>query len=211
MGSDRKGEDPPRPVTIEHPYCMGVFEVTRELWWQIMEPDAEPPDDPDFPVEGVSYEEALEFVRRLNEWVGGPPFRLPSEAQWEYAARADTTTEYSFGDDASLLPRYGNCLSGSDTEEDSHDAASRIGSFEPNPWGLYDMHGNVFEWVEDVGEYGGLPRPEDEDTRSIRRGGSHASSPGSCRSAKRSYVFTDREQHATGLRLVREPVTANPD
>lgn len=204
MGSD--GEGPLRGVAIES-LCMGAYEVTEEQWWRIMEPDAEPPENPDLPVSGVSREEALTFIRRLNDQLGGEYFRLPTEAEWEYAARAGTTTDYFFGDDLSLLPDYGNCLSNEETGEDGHDGPIPVGALRPNEWGLYDIHGNVSEWVSDDW----LPSEPDAEVEGTRRGGSHASSPDNCRSAKPSRVLPARAQASTGLRLVREPAKTSPD
>ena len=104
--------------------------------------------DPNRPVENVSWDDVQEFIRRLNAREGGATYRLPTEAEWEYAARAGTTTRWSFGDDASQLGRYawhdGNA--GGQTHP--------VGQLQPNPWGLYDMHGNVWEWVQDwYGKY----------------------------------------------------------
>ena len=95
------------------------------------------------PVEHVSWEDAQKFIERLNAKEGGPKYRLPTEAEWEYAARAGTTTAYSFGANASQLGEYAWF------SENSVSTMHPVGQKKPNPWGLYDMHGNVWEWVHD--------------------------------------------------------------
>ena len=92
----------------------------------------------------VSWNDAQEFIRRLNKKEGHTRYRLPTEAEWEYAARAGTTTAYSFGDDAGRLGRY--AWYGEDFASGS---THPVGQKEPNGWGLYDVHGNVWEWVQD--------------------------------------------------------------
>jgi formylglycine-generating enzyme required for sulfatase activity len=141
------------------------------------------------PVEPISRDEAQEFCKKLSQKTG-KEFRLPSEAEWEYACRAGTTTAYSFGDNASLLSEYAwyTDNSGSKTHP--------VGQKKPNPWGLYDMHGNVWEWCQDSYEkYGGesdlirktgKPITKENNNRSrLLRGGSWNNYARDCRSAYR--------------------------
>jgi formylglycine-generating enzyme required for sulfatase activity len=98
---------------------------------------------PDHPAT-VSWNDAQDFIARLNRMEGGIRYRLPTEAEWEYVARAGTTTAYSFGDDDAQLSRYAWF-----GEDFSTGGTHPVGQKEPNPWGLHDMHGNVWEWVQD--------------------------------------------------------------
>jgi formylglycine-generating enzyme required for sulfatase activity len=140
------------------------------------------------PVEKVSWDDAVEFCRNLSampaEKKAGYIYRLPTEAEWEYACRAGTTTEYSFGDSDSALGDYAWY------DENSGRTTHPVGGKKPNPWGLYDMHGNVFEWCQDWhGDYpsGSVTDPTGAAVGSYRvyRGGSWDYYSGVCRSAIR--------------------------
>lgn len=200
----------PRPVSVE-PFCIAKYEVTQADWQALMEED--PPNtqylDPRRPV-NVSWKEAQRFIEALNSSNAGDGYRLPTEAQWEYAARAGGRGAYGFGDDEGELERYGNCRSVSG--EDGYDGPAPVGSFKPNGFGLYDMHGNFREWVEDEGvvdEQLAAPvadlQSEDDDAlfieKRILRGGSFDQSPRNCRSASRSRLKGTR-QHDAGFRVV---------
>ena len=151
----------------------------------------------------VSWNDAQEFIRRLNAREGHTRYRLPAEAEWEYAARAGTTTAYSFGDDASQLSRY--AWHGEDFATGS---THRVGQKAPNPWGLYDIHGNVWEWVQDwysESYYASSPRndPPGPTTGSHRvvRGGSWHQTATSWRSAFRKPYAPDYRGISIGFRL----------
>ena len=216
MGSEN-GEPDERPVhprEIDKGFCLGTVEVTRKQWDRVMGEEPDPRIDPDLPAGGVSFEEAQLFVERLNELEGARVFRLPTEVEWEYAARAGTTTEYSFGDDPALLPEHGNCLS-RDGPSDQEDGPAPVGSFRANPWGVYDLHGNLQEWVADpYGPYPGgdltvsLEELTTEDR--LRRGGSYDSDPSNCRSAARNKFSRQRNDVRNGLRIVREALGSTP-
>jgi formylglycine-generating enzyme required for sulfatase activity len=147
MGSPSKvgweNEHPQHSVTIS-PFYIGKYEVTQAQWKAVMGKNNNPSNfkGDNLPVEMVSWNDAVEFCKKLSERTGRT-YRLPTEAEWEYAARAGSTGPYSFGDDFNRLGDYawfgGN--SGSKTHP--------VGQKKSNDWGLYDMHGNVWEWVQD--------------------------------------------------------------
>jgi formylglycine-generating enzyme required for sulfatase activity len=146
------------------------------------------------PVECVSWHDAVEFCARLSNHTGRT-YRLPSEAEWEYACRAGTTTAFYFGDTISTdQANYnGNYTYGSGKEGIYRECTTAVGSFKPNGFGLYDMHGNVWEWCQDVlhNTYEGSPSDgspwmdRGDESRRIIRGGSWDNNPRNCRSACR--------------------------
>ncbi len=191
-----------RQVEITKPYCLGKFEVTQGEWKKIMGPPLRQAKEGDkLPVGNVSWNDAEAFLTRLNAKEPAAHYRLPTEAQWELAARAGTSGKYSFGEDFSELRMYGNCS--------KTGRPTRVGSFQRNPWGLYDMYGNVSEWVEDW--EGPLPDEPARDptgpakgTDKIRRGGSYTYSL-HCDSSYRTGSKPDHRKVDTGFRIVRDP------
>jgi formylglycine-generating enzyme required for sulfatase activity len=142
----------PHAVTLTQPFFIGVTEVTNAHWHQVMGKPTSYWKEDDFPVNGCKWGEAVEFCRRLSaqpvERDARRHYRLPTEAEWEYACRAGSQTRFSFGDDASQAREY--AWYGANSEKQAHP----VGCKKPNRWGLYDMHGNVFEWCGDwYGEY----------------------------------------------------------
>ena len=156
----------------------------------------------DCPVEQVSWEDVQRFIEKLNLIEKTQSYRLPTEAEWEYACRAGTTTEYSFGDGASKLGEYAWY------KDNSKDSTHQVATKKPNLWGLFDMHGNACEWVEDDhhGSYKGAPadgrawvdNPRGSDR--MIRGGSWQHDAYSCRSAAR-----DNSDGDEGFRLAKSP------
>jgi formylglycine-generating enzyme required for sulfatase activity len=130
-------EHPQHPVRITKPFYLGKFEITQKQWNVLMDGNPSPRKMDALPVEHVSWDDCKEFCKRLSNRVG-KTIRLPTEAEWEFACRAGTKTAYYFGD--RLSSEQANFLS---------DGAVQVGSYQPNAWGLYDMHGNITEWVED--------------------------------------------------------------
>jgi serine/threonine-protein kinase len=139
----RDDEKPQHEVNITKPFYLGKYEVTQQQWEAIMGNNPSRFKQLDDPVENVSWEDCQRFIAKLNEKCSGADFYLPTEAQWEYACRAGTTTRFSFGDDAAAFEDYAwfGSNAGGRTKP--------IGLKKPNPWGLYDMHGNVCEWCAD--------------------------------------------------------------
>ena len=213
MGADKNFEDasddetPQHRVTISKPFYLGKFEVTQAQWTAVMGNNPSKYKGRNNPVEQVSWDDIQVFIQRLNQKEGHNRYRLPTEAEWEYAARAGTESTYSFGDDDRDLGSYA-------WYDESYDSGSThpVGKKQPNPWGFYDMHGNVWEWVQDwYGEnyYRNSPASDPKGPTSgsgrVSRGGGWSFCAGYCRSASR-YSFTpDNRYDGIGLRLVLSP------
>lgn len=145
MGAENGAADekPVHRVRLTRPFYLAKYPTTQAQWEAVMGNNPSLfKGDPNRPVENVSWDDAQEFLRRLGE-KDGKPCRLPTEAEWEYAARAGTTTAYCFGDDPKLLREYGWY------DENAGGRACAVGQLEANAWGLHDVHGNVWEWVQD--------------------------------------------------------------
>jgi formylglycine-generating enzyme required for sulfatase activity len=201
-------ERPQRRLTIA-PFAMGRTEVTQAQWFAVM--GTRPShfgrrflqSGDDFPVEQVSWHDAQEYVRRLSSMTGRR-YRLPSEAEWEYAARAGSQGAYSFGDDETQLGLHAwfNGNSGGGTQP--------VARKQANAFGLSDMHGNVWEWVEDCwnGSYTGAPSDgrawtSGECGRRVLRGGSWDLNPRGMRAAYRGRNGTSNRDSYSGLRVAR--------
>jgi len=205
MGS---GEyDPEKPVhrvKISKPFYLGTYPVMQKQWMSVMGNNPSYFKGDKLPVETVSWNDVQDFITKLNEKEGGNKYRLPTEAEWEYAARAGTTTRFSFGDNESNLGDYAwyDANSGNKT----HD----VGQKKSNPWGLYDMHGNVWEWVQDSwhSDYNGAPTDGSsweivEGSSWVLRGGCCNRYARDCRSAARRGGAPDSRSYALGFRLLR--------
>jgi formylglycine-generating enzyme required for sulfatase activity len=176
-------EGPPHEVAISRPFYLGVHEVTQRQYEQVMGKNPSRHKGPDNPVESVAWAEAQEFCRKAAD-LSGRALRLPTEAEWEYACRAGAAGRFSCGGDGKALDdcawHKGN------SEKKPHP----VGGKKPNAFGLYDMHGNVFEWCADWhGPYsvGGGADPRGPETGKARvvRGGGYFSHAGMVRSAVR--------------------------
>ena len=195
-------------VTLTQPFYLSVYEVTQEQYERVMGKNPSNFKGPQNPVEEVSWDDAVEFCRKLSELpeekAAGRVYRLPTEAEWEYACRAGTTTKYSFGDSESELGEYGWFDKNSDRK------THPVGQKQPNKWGLYDMHGNVWEWCSDW--YGGYPKsavtdPVGGSTGSARvfRGGSWSCGAAGCRSANRAGSDPSYRGDYVGFRVALSP------
>jgi formylglycine-generating enzyme required for sulfatase activity len=218
-------ELPQHWVGIEKPIAMGRYPVTVGEWrvfvastgWR---PSGETDwDAPGFaqtdrhPVVGVNWFDAIRYVRWLSE-ATGKSYRLPSEAEWEYACRAGTKTAFSFGDTISTeLANYdGNFTYNGGPRGDYRRGTTSVGAFAANPWGLFDMHGNVWEWVQDVvhDNYEGAPldgsawEEGGDQARRILRGGSWLYNPRYLRSALRNGFSAALSNDIVGFRIVRD-------
>jgi formylglycine-generating enzyme required for sulfatase activity len=210
MGADKNFEDadddemPQHRVTIGKPFYLGKYEVTQAQWTVVMGNNPSKFKGRDNPVEEVSWEDAQAFIKRLNQKEGHNRYRLPTEAEWEYAARAGTTGAYSFGDDANSLGRYAWYL------DNSGKKTHPVGRKEANAWGLCDMHGNVREWVLDwFDDYSsaGTPDPGEPSPGGSRvyRGGGWKDCARLCRAASRSWGVPDACRGDLGFRLALSP------
>jgi formylglycine-generating enzyme required for sulfatase activity len=162
------------------------------------------------PVENVSWNDCQEFITRLNARQDGYVYRLPSEAEWEYACRAGTTTPFSFGETlATAQANYDrNYPYGDGPEGEYREKTTRVGSFPANAWGLHDMHGNVWEWCQDVwhDDYNGAPTDgraweTGSDNRRILRGGSWRNYASLWRSAFRYFISPGGRSDSVGMRV----------
>lgn len=203
-------ERPPHQVTLRRPFHVARYEVPQDLWEAVMGSNPSRWKGPRNSVEMLSWAEAQEFCRRATTMMRAAGLidnrqviRLPSEAEWEYVARAGTTTRYSFGDAAGDLDAYawhtGNAA--------GNDPA--VGAKKPNPWGLYDMHGYLWEWCADPwhGNYDGAPT--DGSTWSggdaqtfVLRGGSWKETADRLTSSFRHALTKDARDDSVGLRCV---------
>lgn len=215
--SDSDGTSDERPQTQVHitkPFYLGATEVTQGQYKEVMRrsPSHFKESGPDAPVEQVSWGDAQDFCRKLSELAeekkAGRRYRLPTEAEWEYACRAGSTGQYCIGNDESTLGDY--AWYGKNSDGKTH----QVGRKKPNGWGLYDVHGNVWEWCADWngcdyyssrrGKYDHQPvDPSGPRTGSERviRGGSWIISPGSCRTANRSGDSPDGRIIILGFRV----------
>jgi formylglycine-generating enzyme required for sulfatase activity len=162
----------------------------------------------------VKWTEAVEFCERLSK-LTGKDYRLPSESEWEYACRAGTTTPFYFGETITpeLVNCDGNSAYGKSPKGEYREETTPVGQFPPNAFGLYDMHGNVFEWCQDVyhDNYNGAPTDGsaweiDDINQRVYRGGSWYFSSRWCRSAYRiNFISDEAGDSSIGFRLVSFP------
>ena len=206
----REGNETQHEVTISKDYYLGVYEVTQAEYQQVMNKNpsyfqgAKIRDSSRHPVEQVSWNDAVEFCKRLSELPeekrAGRVYRLPTEAEWEYACRAGSKMAYSFGESLKSLGDY--AWFGGNSNDQTHP----VGEKKPNAWGLYDMHGNVWEWCSDW--YDEYPKGTISDTTGpkegsgrVRRGGSWFGGAAFCRSAFRTWIIPSHRNYDLGFRV----------
>jgi formylglycine-generating enzyme required for sulfatase activity len=197
-------EKPRHQVSISKSFYLGRFEVTQEEYFQVIGHNPSQFQGDNHPVENVSFTAATAFIEALNQKERHSRYHLPTEAQWEYAARAGTYSLYYFGDDTGLLGSY--AWYGANSGEEFHH--HQVGGKLPNPWSLFDMHGNVWEWLQDwYGEdyYQNCPTVDPPGERSseykVIRSGSALDSPALLRSAARYKYNPESSNKFIGFRL----------
>lgn len=206
MGSpeDEEGsyyDEIPHEVTLTRGFWIGKYPVTQGQWEEEMgsNPSSFKTSGPDAPVEKVSWDDAQEFCRALSQR-DGREYRLPTEAEWEYACRAGSTSPWCFGDDEKKLGDYAWY------KENSDRRTHPVGQKKPNAWGIHDMHGNVWEWCQDW--YGDCPADSTTDPLGpkggsirVRRGGGWSYDAGLCRSAYRNWSNPVNRSYGLGFRV----------
>jgi RNA polymerase sigma factor (sigma-70 family) len=205
---ERSDDETQHKVTLTRGFYMGVYTVTQEQWQQVM---GNNPSyfrgEANLPVEQVSWNDCQEFIKKLRE-KDKKQYRLPTEAEWEYACRAGTTTPFHFGDTISTEQAhyYGEAVYGNGKKGVCRNKTTPVGTFPANAWGLHDMHGNVWQWCQDG--YGEYPRndvldpkgPEKDGIR-VLRGGPWLYNPVECRSAHRFWRELGTPFYCYGLRV----------
>ena len=188
-------------VSIGRPFYMGKYEVTQEQWVKVMGPGSNPSryKGRTNPVENVMWTVVQDFIQELNRKEGEPEYRLPTDAEWEHAARAGTSGLYFFGDSPADLDRYAWL------KVNSQNSTHPVGQKQPNPWGLYDIYGNVAEMVWfDESDY--MAESSSSSTGGVAvRGGDYYSSENKCRSASREAASEASSYDQWGFRLVFSP------
>lgn len=206
MGSNDGSADE-RPVhiaRISRPFYLGKHEVTQAQWQAVMQNNPSRfSGHPDLPVEQVSWQDAQAFIRKLNAREGTMTYRLPTEAEWEFAARAGSRTTYSFGDDPSRLGEYAW------HRNNAENKTQPVGQLAPNAWGVYDMQGNVREWVQDwyskryPAETLTDPQGPLSGASRVNRGCAWTNRPRFCRSAQRGLARPNDRFDLLGFRMLK--------
>lgn len=226
--AERSDDEGPQHLVKVSPFFIGKYPITQAQWKAVaglpqieryLEPDPSHFKGDDRPVDEVSWHDAIEFCARLSNFTGRD-YRLPSEAEWEYACRAGTNTPFHFGE--TLCPELANYNSnetyGSGPKGDYRQETTSVGACQvANAFGLYDMHGNVWEWCydhwhdnyEDAPDDGSAWLEDDENQHRVLHGGSWCFDPGVCRSAFRTDFQPDVKNLFIGLRIVCSSLSSN--
>jgi len=206
-------ESPRHEAILTRPFYLGMYEVTRRQWHAVMGTKMPETDlrRADHPVDRVTWKACQAFIEKMNT-LGVGTFRLPTEAEWEYACRAGTETRFFWGDD----PDHAEVNEYAWSSLSAGKRSYGVGQKRPNQWGLRDMCGNVQEWCQDwKGDYvaGRQTDPTGPATGTYRvfRGGGWGYGPGYCRSASRSGLVPNERSDGLGLRLVMETPFLEPE
>lgn len=215
---ERKNDETRHRITLTKGFYMQTTEVTQGQWKAVMgkNPSRFNNCGDNCPVEQISWNSVQDFIKKLNEIENTDKYRLPTESEWEYVCRAGANTPFSSG---KCLSRYQannavtDPLPGCSKKGEYRGSPGPVASFPPNDWGLYDMHGNVFEWCQDwyeikypsehVTDPPGPPASKGRIGVKARRGGGWNTADKDCRSASRSYASPDSYSSNIGFRLVK--------
>jgi hypothetical protein len=199
-------EGPQHKVTISKPFYMGIYTVTQEQYEQLMGKNPSNFKGDQYPVENVSWDDAVEFCKKLSTRTG-KRVRLPTEAEWEYACRAGSKTRFYYGDDANYVSLADYAWYDKNSKGKTHPAGQK----KPNDWGLFDMHGNVWQWCSD--RFCGYENKAKIDPTGpgsdsywfrVMRGGTWTFDPMVCRSAFRFWEKHDFRSIVLGFRVAQD-------
>ncbi len=205
---------------VKYPYRLGKYEVTQEEWQKVMGYNPSSFKGPNLPVETVNWFDSVEFCNKLSEReglkpyydlqvrtrngdsiadaevkiLGGNGYHIPTDAEWEHGCRTGTNTKYCFGDDDAQLAEYAWY------EQNSGKKTHPVGKLKPNGFGLYDIHGNVREWNEEM-----LKNATTGDSERVHRGGFWGSSAANCVVSTRTHYIPAHRNYIFGLRLAKVP------
>jgi eukaryotic-like serine/threonine-protein kinase len=202
MGSDKTSSEKPRSrKIISHGFWMGRHPITQKQWKTVVGTTPSYFKGEDLPVERVSWDDCYVFLEKLRE-LTGMQYRLPTEAEWEYACHAGSETNYCFGDSEKKLTEYAWF------RDNSSNRTRPVGTCAPNSWGLFDMHGNVWEWCEDwfgiydtLGEVDPVQMLKNPDHYRVLRGGAWNSDAFQCRATNRYGSVASNRTNSTGFRI----------
>ena len=209
----RKVSESEHEVTISKSYYLGVYEVNQDEYEKVLGNNPSISKGANNPVQPESWFGAVSFCTKLSELpeekAAGREFRLPTEAEWEYACRATSSAAYFFGDTAELLEEYA-------WFGERRGKTHPVGSKKPNRWGLYDMHGNVLEWCQDWYGHSSLgeatdPQGPREGRHRVYRGGSWNNDAGSCQSAFRAAAAPSYRNNNHGFRVAMSLPSKQPE
>lgn len=205
LSEGKRDEHPAHEVTITKPFYMGQYEVTQQQWEALMGNNPSYHRGKNNPVDSVSWNDIQKFIEKLNKKERHAKYRLPTEAEWEYAARAGTATRYFFGNDASQLPQHAWIV------ENAGGVTHPVGQKKPNAWGIYDTSGNVREWTNDWyddmyyrNSSSSNPKGPADGYEKAYRGGSKDGSTFPTRSSYRWRETPDTREQNLGFRLIME-------
>ena len=214
--SGRETDEPLHQIELSNGFFLGKYVIPRGHWQEVMgtdpwKGDGEISESETLPAVSISWDDVQSFIQRLNDSDSEFVYRLPTEAEWEYACRAGTRSMWSFGEDRHVLGDYAWYMESEETA--GNQSACEVGTRLANPWGLHDMHGNVWEWCQDVYDHDYYLNSPSVDPKGpeglngvarVARGGYYRYFTRHSRSAARNARYPNERHRAVGARLVRE-------